>query len=223
MDVKLYGRDGSVGTGTVTLNDDIFGIEPNDHAIYLDVRSIQANARQGTHKVKSRGEVRGGGKKPKRQKGTGGARAGTIRSGLFVGGGSIFGPKPHEYSLKVNKKTKRLARVSALAYKAQADGVFVMEDFTVDQPKTRTFVDLLGQMGLGDRKILFLTAETDEMLYKSGRNLPKVRVLEAAKASTIDILHAHAVVFQQGALKVLEAVLLGESADDDATTTDAVA
>lgn len=204
MQLKVLTKTGAESGETIELNPAIFEIEPNDHAIYMDVRSIMANQRQGTHKVKSRGEVRGGGKKPYRQKGTGGARRGSQRSPLLPGGGAIFGPRPHDYVVKVNKKVKQLARKSALSYKAKASAIVVVEDFKMEQIKTKEMATVLKNLGLNDKKTLFLTAGKDETLYKSGRNIPYLAVLEAEKASTYDILNCKTLLLQKSAVKALE-------------------
>jgi len=220
MEVNVYKKDGS-SAGTVQLDSAVFGIEPNDHAIWLDVRSLQANARQGTHKAKERGEVSGGGAKPWRQKGTGRARAGTSRSPVWVGGGKIFGPRPHTYSVGVNKKTKKLARCSAFTYKANADAVKVVEDFTVDAPRTRDFAAILDALELSGKKVLFLTTSYDDAVYRSGRNIAKVTMREARSASTFEVLDADVVLLQQGALNVLSAVLTGNAGVAAANETEA--
>lgn len=201
MEVSVLKRDGSSTGETVELESTVFDIEPNDHAIWLDVRSIQANGRQGTHKAKERSEVRGGGRKPWRQKGTGRARHGTIRSPHWVGGGTVFAPKPRDYSVKLTRKTKQLARRGAFTYKAQDEGIRIVEDFTMDAPKTRDFASMLALFDLEDQKVLFLTGERDINIYKSGRNIPKVTVKEATSASTYDILNADVVILQQTGLE----------------------
>jgi large subunit ribosomal protein L4 len=207
MEIKVLKRDGSESGEMLTLNPDIFGIEPNDHAIYMDVRSIRANQHQGTHKVKSRGEVRGGGRKPYKQKGTGNARRGTQRSPLMPGGGAIFGPKPHDYVLKINRKMKTLARKSALSYKAKESAIVVMEDFTPAQIKTKDIAAVLKSLGLNGKKTLMLTAGKNEILYKSGRNIDRLNILEANKAATYDILNSKVLLFQKSAVKMLEETL----------------
>jgi len=185
------------------LSPEIFEIEPNDHAIYQAVRSYWANQRQGTHKTKERGEVSGGGKKPFGQKKTGRARQGTSRSPLMVGGGTIFGPKPHDYVVKLPVKVKRLARKSAWSHKAKDLQIVVVEDFSFDIPKTKELSEILKAIASGKRKVLLLTAKTDTNVLKSGRNIPTLNVLEAAKASTYDILNNHVVVLQKSSLEVI--------------------
>lgn len=200
MELKLYKKDGTVGSEKIELTEDIFGIQPNDHAIYLAVKSYLANQRQGTSKSKERGEVSGGGRKPWKQKGRGGARAGTTRSPLWVGGGTIFGPRPRDYRTDLPKKIKRLARKSALAYKAKDEQLVVIEDFSFDAPKTKDFLSLLSNMNIAGKKILFLTGDSADNIYLSGRNIKKVQILEARKASTYDILNNQVLVLQKSAL-----------------------
>lgn len=204
MTIDVYKIDGSLSEEKINLSDDIFGIEPNDHAIYLDVKAYLANQRQGTHKAKERGEVRGGGKKPWRQKGRGTARAGTIRSPLWVGGGTVFGPRPRDYRQKLPKKVKILARKSALSYKIKDNQIMVVEDFTFEQPKTKDFVNILNNLKIAGKKVLLLTTDYNNVVYKSGRNIPKVQILEAAKASTYDILNNQVLLMQKGAVEVIE-------------------
>jgi len=208
MELKVLKKDGTDSGEMIILSPEVFEIQPNDHAIYLDVRSIRANQHQGTHKVKSRSEVRGGGKKPYRQKGTGGARRGTQRSPLMPGGGAIFGPKPHDYVVGINKKMKTLARKSALAYKAKANAIVVVEDFTPEAIKTKEVANTLKNLGINGKKTLFLTAGKNEILYKSGRNIPTLNILEANKASTYDILDNKVLLLQKSAVKALEENLL---------------
>jgi len=207
MKLDVYKIDGTKSGETIELADDIFAIKPNDHVIYLDVKAFLANQRQGTHKAKERGEVRGGGRKPWRQKGRGTARAGTIRSPLWVHGGTIFGPRPRSYRQKVNAKVKRLARKSALSYKAQANQILVVEDFNFDQPKTKEFVNILKALDLNGKKVLVLTKEKQENVFLSGRNLPKVNVMEARNASTYHLLNNQVIVFQKSAVEKLVSTL----------------
>jgi len=203
MEVKIFGSDGTATKRTVTLDPSVFEIEPHDHAIWLDVRRIQANARQGTHKAKERGEVRGSTRKLYRQKGTGFARAGDAKSPIRRSGGTIFGPRPRKYSLKVNKKTKQLARRSVLSYKAQDDAYRVVENLTVERASTRDLVALIAGLDLADTKVLVLTGENRPEIYRSSRNLSKVTVREARKASTLDLLSAHIVVIEERAIDTL--------------------
>ncbi|WP_337872098.1 50S ribosomal protein L4 [Ignavibacterium sp.] len=207
MTIDVLKIDGSKSGEKLELSDSIFAIEPNDHAIYLDVKAYLANQRQGTHKAKERGEVRGGGKKPWKQKGRGGARAGTIRSPLWVGGGTIFGPRPRDYRQDLPKKVKQLARKSALSYKAKDEQLVVVEDFSFDKPKTKDFVIVLESLKLSGKKVLLLTGDYKPEVYKSGRNIPKVQVLEAAKATTYDLLNNQILVMQKSAVNVIENIL----------------
>jgi large subunit ribosomal protein L4 len=204
MQVDVYKIDGSLSGEKIALDPGIFEMKPNDHAIYQVVRSIQANQRQGTHKVKPRNEVRGGGKKPFKQKKTGRARAGSTRSTLWVGGGSIFGPMPHDYIIKLPIKVKKLARKSALTYKAQENGVMVVEDFDFDAPKTKSMATILKALSLDKKKTLLLTPKTERQLLKSGRNIPTLAVREADKASTFEILKNQVLLIQKSAVPVLQ-------------------
>jgi large subunit ribosomal protein L4 len=203
MQVEVYSKDGTPTGEKVTLDPSIFEIEPNDHAIYQAVRAYQAHQRQGTHKVKPRNEVRGGGKKPWKQKKTGRARAGTTRSPLWIGGGSIFGPMPHDYVVNLPAKVKKLARKSALSYKAQDAAIRIVEDFSLQAPKTKEMVSLLRALG-ATKKTLFLTPKTDQNILKSGRNIPALNICEADKASIFDILNNQMLIIQKSALEVLE-------------------
>lgn len=203
MTLDIYKIDGSLSGEKLELADDIFGIEPNDHAIYLSVKSFLSNRRQGTHKAKERGEVRGGGKKPWRQKGRGGARAGTTRSPLWIGGGTIFGPRPRDYRQELPKKVKKLARKSALSYKIKDEQFIVVEDFDFEKPKTKDFVSFLDAFDFSGKKVLLLTKEKSDAVYKSGRNIPKIKVLEAYKASTYDILNNQILVVQKSAVDII--------------------
>jgi large subunit ribosomal protein L4 len=204
MQLEVYKIDGSPSGEKVTLAQEIFGIEPNDHAIYMAVRSIRANQRQGTHKVKPRNEVRGGGKKPFRQKKTGRARQGTSRSPLMPGGGSIFGPMPHDYVVAIPAKVRKLARKSALSYKAKDKAIVVVEDFKLDSIKTKQVATVLKAFALQGKKTLMMTAVTDRVLLKSGRNIPKLNVREADKASTYEIVDNDVLLIQKSAVGVLQ-------------------
>ena len=203
MTLEIYKIDGKSSGKKVKLDDTIFGIQPNDHAIYLSVKALLANQRQGTHKAKERAEVRGGGKKPWRQKGRGTARAGTIRSPLWIGGGTIFGPRPRDYRQKLPKKLRQLARKSALSYKVKDEQILVVEDFTFEKPATKDFVSFINAMNLNGKKILLLTGKNDTNVYKSGRNISKVNVLEASKASTYDILNNQLLILQHSAIDAI--------------------
>lgn len=204
MKVDVYKIDGTKSGESIELSDNIFAIEPNDHVIYLSVKSYLANQRQGTHKTKERSEVRGGGRKPWRQKGRGTARAGTTRSPIWVGGGTIFGPKPRNYRQKINKKVNRLARKSALSIKAKSEQIVVVEDFNFDAPKTKDFAQIINALNLNGKKTLLLTGDLQENVYKSGRNIAKVSVREVSKASAYDLLNNQVVVLQKGAVEKLE-------------------
>ena len=214
MKLPVYSRTGARTDRSVELDEAVFGVEPNDHVIWLDVRSIQANARQGTHKTKERAEVSYSTRKLFRQKGTGGARRGSRKSPLLRKGGTVFGPKPHDYVVRVNRKTKQLARRSALAYKLRDEAFRIVEDFALEAPKTREFAALLQGAELTGRKVLFLTNGHDETLYRSGRNVPGLRVLDAVTASTLDVMGAHTVLVQEGALEALTAALRPSTKDE---------
>ncbi|PKL83043.1 MAG: 50S ribosomal protein L4 [Ignavibacteriae bacterium HGW-Ignavibacteriae-3] len=207
MKLEVYKQDGTKSGETVELSKEIFEIEPNDHVLYLAVKAFLANQRQGTHKSKERSEVRGGGKKPWKQKGRGGARAGTSRSPIWVGGGTIFGPKPHSYRQKLNKKVLSLARKSALSYKAKANQIMVVEDFNLSAPKTKDIVSLLSALKVTGKRTLLLTNGTQENVYKSGRNITKVHVLEANKASAYDLLNNQVLLVQKSAVNILENII----------------
>ncbi len=207
MELKVLNTGGTETGEVVTLRDDIFGAEVSEHAIYLDVKAILANRRQGTHKSKTRAEVRGGGRKPLRQKGTGNARQGSSRSPLNSGGGTIFGPTPHGYDQKVNKKVKLLARRSALSAKAKDGKIVVVEDFKFDHIKTKPFAQILKNLGLAEKKTLLLTPEYDMIIARSGRNIEVLNIMTADKASTYDILHSQTVLVQKAALKTIEDTL----------------
>lgn len=204
MTLDVLKIDGSKSGDKIDLSDSIFAIEPNDHAIYLSVKAYLANQRQGTSKSKERGEVRGGGKKPWKQKGRGGARAGTSRSPLWVGGGTIFGPRPRDYRQDLPKKVRRLARKSALSYKAKDSQLLVVEDFNIEQPRTKEFSKILSALKVNGKKVLLLTELNNQNVYKSGRNIPKVKVLEASKASTYDLLNNQILILQKSAVKEIE-------------------
>jgi len=203
MKFDIYNTDGTVSGDKIDLSDDIFGIEPNDHAIYLSVKAYLANQRQGTSKAKERSEVRGGGRKPWRQKGRGTARAGTTRSPLWVGGGTIFGPRPRSYRQDLPKKLKRLARKSAFSHKVKDEQLMIVQDFSFEAPKTKEFSKILQALKAEGKRVLLLTGTTDAMVYKAGRNIPKVKILEANKASTYDILNNQVLILQKSAVEEL--------------------
>lgn len=208
MELAVYNKDGSKTSKTIALSEDVFAIEPNDHAIYIDVKQYLANQRQGTHKVKSRNEVKGSTRKLRRQKGTGFARVGDIKSPLLRGGGKAFGPKPRDYSFKVNKKVKRLARKSALSYKVKSDGLMVLEDFTIDTPKTKTYLDILRNFDLDGKKSLLVLPGVDHGIILSSRNIPRASVAIASDLNTYQILHADRLLLLESSVKEVESVLL---------------
>lgn len=219
MKLQVFDRSGQDTGRAVALDAAVFGIEPNDHVLWLDVKAVQAHQRQGTHKTKERGEVAYSTRKLYRQKGTGHARAGSRKSPVRVGGGTIFGPKPHDYVIGVNKKTRRLARRSAMAYKVRNEAIRVVEDFSLEAPKTKELAALVSALELGGRRVLILTGAHDEALYRSARNLPLVDVLPATSASTLDLMKAQVVVLQEGAIEPLTANLRprGKTASPDPT------
>ena len=204
MELSVLNIKGQETGRKVALNDAIYAIEPNDHAIYLDVKLIMANQRQGTAKSKERSEVSGSTRKLGRQKGGGGARRGDINSPVLVGGGRVFGPKPRDYSFKLNKKVRQLARRSALSYKAQENALIVVEDFTFDAPKTKTMVEILNNLKVSDKKTLFVTPGADKVVYLSARNIERVQVMPATALNTYRVLDADVMVVAEGALAVIE-------------------
>jgi large subunit ribosomal protein L4 len=204
MELTIYKISGEKTDRTVVLDDSVFGIEPNDHAIYLDVKQIMANKRQGTHKAKQRGEIAGSTRKIKKQKGTGTARAGSIKNPLFRGGGRVFGPQPRDYNSKLNKKLKRLARKSALSYKAESGKILVIEDFNFDQPKTKNFLAVLKAFQMGEAKVLLLTPGSDNNLYLSTRNIGSVTHLNAKSINTYEVLKAQQIMILESSLKDIE-------------------
>jgi len=203
MNLKVYKKDGSVGSDTVELPDSLLALEPNEHAIWLAVRAEEAASRQGTHKTKSRSYVRGGGRKPFKQKGRGVARQGSTRSPLNPGGGTIFGPMPHTYSVGVPQKVKMLARRSAFLLKVKEDRIRVVEDFNMDSPKTRDMANLFAKMALTDQKVLFLTPDYNDTILRSVRNLPGAGATRAAAASTRDLLNCSTILIQKSAVPAL--------------------
>jgi large subunit ribosomal protein L4 len=200
MELTIYTTTGTQTSKKAVLSQEVFGIEPNTHAIYLAVKQYLADQRQGTHKAKQRNEVAGSTRKLKRQKGTGGARAGSILSPLFPGGGRIFGPVPRDYSFKLNKKLKALARRSALSIKAQGEAITVVEDFVMETPKTKSFVAMAEALNLAGKKVLLVVAETDHNICLSVRNLPKVKVMQVANLNTYDVMNAGVMLFTESAL-----------------------
>lgn len=207
MEFKVVDINGKETAKTVTLDAAVFGIEPNEHSIYLDVKQFLANARQGTHKSKERAEVNRTTKKHHKQKGTGGARAGSLKSPVQRGGGTAFGPRPRDYSFKLNKKVKQLARKSALSMKVKSDALVVVENFTFEAPKTKSFQNVLKALGLDTKKSLFVTGDYDKNVYLSSRNLTGVKVVNSSELSTYDIMNASKVVLSEGAIEKITATL----------------
>lgn len=204
MELSVLTIQGKDSGKKVVLSDEIFGIEPNEHVVWLDVKQYLANQRQGTHKAKQRAEIARTTRKLKRQKGTGGARAGSMKSPLFRGGGRVFGPVPRDYSFKLNKKVKSLARQSAFAAKAQEGAVSVLENFTFDAPKTKSFLEVINALELAGTKALFILSEEDKNVYLSGRNLDKVQVTTAADVNTYDLVNATRLLIAEGAVAKIE-------------------
>jgi large subunit ribosomal protein L4 len=206
MELVIHKINGEATSKKVKLDKSIFGIEPNDHAIYLDAKQYLANARQGTHDSKERSDVIGSTRKIKRQKGTGTARAGSIKNPIFKGGGRVFGPHPRDYSFKLNKKVKRIARLSALTYKAKDDSIIVVEDFKLEAPKTRQYVEILENLKIKDKKTLLVINESDANVMLSSRNVPRTKVVRADSLNTYEILNANKLVFLESSLKSLESM-----------------
>ena len=204
MELSVFNINGEDTGRKVTLNDAIFGIEPNDHAIYLDVKQYLANQRQGTHKSKERSEISGSTRKLGRQKGGGGARRGDINSPVLVGGGRVFGPKPRDYGFKLNKKVKALARISALSYKAKNNQIVVVEDFTMEAPKTKEFVTIAKNLKVADKKLLLVLPERNNLVYLSARNIEKANVVTAADLNTYSILNNVNLVLTEKAVAAIE-------------------
>lgn len=202
MQVDVLNIEGKQTGRSVELPDEIFGIEPNDHVIYLAVKQYQGAQRQGSHKVKTRAEVKGSSKKLHKQKGTGGARKGNLRNPLYKGGGTVFGPKPHKYDIKLNRKVKDLAKMSALAYKAKESAIIVLEDVNMDAPKTSTFTGILSNLNIAGKKSLFVIPEYNENLYLSLRNVPTVCGTLLSDLNTYDILNANVLVLTESAAKI---------------------
>ncbi len=204
MEISVINTQGKETGRKVELNEQVFGIEPNDHAIYLDVKQYMANQRQGTHKSKERGEIAASTKKIKKQKGTGTARAGSVKSPLFKGGGRVFGPLPKDYSFKINKKVKQLARKSALSYKVIDNSLVVLEDFSLQAPKTKEIVAIQNNLNLADKKLLFVLPEENKNIYLSSRNLQGISVVTASELTTYQILNAKFLVLLEGSVKKIE-------------------
>ena len=203
MELKVLNIEGKETGKEVTLSDAIVGIEPNDHAIYLDVKQYLANQRQGTHKAKERGEISGSTRKLRKQKGGGGARVGSIKSPLFRGGGRIFGPQPRDYRFKLNKKLKRLARKSALTYKAQKEGILVVENFSLEAPKTKKIVEIMTNLNIFEKKSLLILKSQNIFVSLSSRNLPQIKVVNVNDLNTYDIMNADNLLFMEEAIDAL--------------------
>lgn len=206
MEVAIYNVSGAQTDRMIKLDDAIFGIEPNDHAIYLDVKQFMANRRQGTHSSKEKSQLTGSTRKIKKQKGTGGARAGSIKSPLFKGGARVFGPHPRDYDFKLNKKLKKLARKSALSYKIKDESIMVVEDFTFETPKTKNFTELLKNFKTEGKKILLVTSSVDMNVLLSSRNLAKVKVIQASDLNTYEILDAGRLLLTESSVKEIESI-----------------
>lgn len=211
MELSVLNIEGKESGKKVTLPEEIFGIEPNEHVVYLDVKHYLANQRQGTHKSKERAEVNYSTRKIKRQKGTGGARAGSIKSPVFVGGGRIFGPRPRDYDFKLNKKIKGLARRSVLSARAKENAISVLEAFTFEQPKTKSYLSLLQALSLNNKKTLLILAGHDANVYLSGRNLPKTKITTADSINTYDLINAEQLIITDAALPKIETLLSAKS------------
>jgi large subunit ribosomal protein L4 len=204
MELAVLNTAGQETGKKIVLKDSIFGVVPNDHAIYLDVKQYLANGRQGTHKAKERAEVAGSTRKIKRQKGTGGARAGSIKSPVFRGGGRIFGPRPRSYNFKLNKKVKQLARLSALTYKAKSEAILVVEDFNYEVPKTKEYINLLNNLKISDKKTLVVLSEPNKNIYLSSRNLQQTKVVTISELNTYEIMKASNLIFVESSINSLQ-------------------
>jgi large subunit ribosomal protein L4 len=202
MQVDVLTISGSKTGRTIELPEEIFGVDPNNHVIYLAVKQYLAAQHQGTHKVKTRAEVKGSSRKLHRQKGTGGSRKGNIRNPLYKGGGTVFGPKPHGYDIKLNRKVKDLAKMSALSHKAKAEAIFVVEDIKMDAPKTKTFAGILDKLNVSDKKTLFITPEFDENVFASARNIPSVLASVLSDMNTYDVMNADVLLLSESAAKI---------------------
>jgi large subunit ribosomal protein L4 len=204
MELSVYKIDGTESGKKVTLDSGIFGIEPNDHAIYLDVKQYLANQRQGTHKTKEKWEVAYSTKKVIRQKGSGGARHGSIKANIYVGGGRVFGPRPRDYSFKLNKKLKQLARFSALSYKVKEQALTIVENFNLETPKTKDFIKIIDGLKVNSRKVLFVLPENMNNIYLSSRNLENVKVITVNELNTYDVVNATSLIFVDGVQDILQ-------------------
>jgi len=210
MELEVYKIDGTKTARTVTLNDSVFGIEPNDHSIYLDVKQYLANKRQGTHAALEKSQMAASTKKLKKQKGTGGARAGSIKSPLFKGGARVFGPRPRDYSFKLNKKVKQLARASALSYKAKEDKIFVIENLDFEAPRTKDAINFLNNFNLLNKKALIVLSESNKNVYLSTRNLQKAKTITALNINTYEIMNASTLMISESSISELERISSNE-------------
>lgn len=207
MKAVVLSKEGQNTGRQVELSDSVFGIEPNEHVVYLDVKQYLANQRQGTHKAKARAEVARSTKKIVRQKGSGGARHGSTKSPTFVGGGRVFGPTPRDYSFKLNKKVKSLARKSVLSARAKENNITVVEDFSFDAPKTKAYIQFLNALSLAGTKTVFITSSNDANVYLSARNIPKTKVVSADQLNTYDLVHSDKVIISESAISKIESIL----------------
>jgi large subunit ribosomal protein L4 len=207
MEAKVLDTKGKATSDKITLSDSIYGIEPNDHAIYLDVKQYLANQRQGTHKSKERADITGSTRKIKKQKGTGTARAGSIKSPIFRGGGRAFGPRPRNYRFSLNTKMKRVARRSALSLKAKEEGIFILDGLKFDTPKTKEFKSILTALKLESEKVLFIVSKENDNAYKSAKNIKNTKVVSADSLNTYDVLNARKIVIAKDAVEVIEKIL----------------
>jgi large subunit ribosomal protein L4 len=207
MDIAVVKYSGESAGRKVSLSSEVFGIEPNDHAIWLDVKSFLANQRQGTHKSKQRNEISGSSKKLKKQKGTGGARAGNIKNPQFKGGGRVFGPIPRDYSFKLNKKVKDLARKSALTYKAKDNSIAIIEDFSFDAPKTKQYISLLKSLSFTDKKTLLVLPETNKNVVLSGKNIKNAKIITASQINTYDVMNAEQLILVESSISKIDNLL----------------
>lgn len=207
MELVVLNKQGKETGRKATLSADVFGIEPNQHVVWLDVKQYLANQRQGTHKAKQRAEIARSTKKIVRQKGSGGARHGSMKSPIYVGGGRVFGPTPRDYSFKLNKKVKVLARKSVLSARAAESGISIVEDFSFDAPKTKAYIEFLNALSLAGNKTLFITASQDNNVFLSSRNIPKAKVVSADQINTYDLVNADKVIISEGALSKIESIL----------------
>lgn len=206
MKVKVINTSGAETGKEVTLPKEIFGVEPNDHAIYLDVKQHLANKRHGTHSSTEKGDIKGSTRKIKKQKGTGTARAGSIKSGVFVGGGRMHGPRPRDYSFKLNKKLKQVARASAFSYKAKEKEIMVIDEITMDSPKTKNYIEVLSNLKMSDKKTLLLVPDLNSNVYLSSRNIPNANVMLASDANTYSILNANNLIIVEGSIAKLKEI-----------------